>query len=392
LTRRRVGLLAWSLAALGFVLSIAAVILGLLPSRQPFEIEAFGFGLAIMAFPVVGSLIVSRQTDHPIGWLLVTAGLAGALTIFLTSYVSAFAILPGRVWLAWVAQWIWAAFLGPTVLILQLLPDGSVLTRRWRFVFWLTVGTLVVIALAVALIPGPLADYPHIKNPLGVKSLAGVLDVLSGIGWILLVAAISLSAISLIVRYRRSSGERRQQLKWVAFAAGLIGVGWVLAAFSFGVGLERLGAFLIGMGLLALPVALGIAILKYRLYDIDLVINRTLVYGLLTALLVGVYVVLAVGLGTAVRSVAEQENNSVVIAASTLAVAALFGPARRRIQAFIDRRFYRGKYDAARTLEAFSARLREEVDLDSLTGELLTVVRKTMQPAHASLWLREAPS
>ena len=372
------------------MLGIAAVILGLLPSRQPLEIEAFGFGLAIMACPVIGSLIVSRQTDHLIGWLLVTAGLAGALTVFLSSYVSAVDVLPGRTWLAWVAQWIWAAFLGPTILILQLLPDGFVLTRRWRFVFWLSVGALVVVALAPALLPGPLTDYPHIENPLGVESLARVLDVVSGIGWILLVAAISLSAISLIVRYRRSSGDRRQQLKWVAFAAGLFGLGFLLAAFSFGVGLERLGALMIGLGLLAIPVALGIAILKHRLYDIDLVINRTLVYGLLTAVLVGVYAVLAVALGAAVRSVADQENSSIVIAGSTLAVAALFGPARRRIQSFIDRRFYRRKYDAARTLDAFNTRLRELMDLESLKGELLQVVQETMQPAHASLWLREA--
>jgi hypothetical protein len=192
-----------------------------------------------------------------------------------------------------------------------------------------------------------------------------------------------------VARFRRALGDQRQQLKWLAFAAVLLAIGFLFT--GFGNVFFKEGSLLDLGGIVAvplIPIAIAIAVLKYRLYDVDLVINRTLVYGLLTALLIGVYVFVAVSLGAAVRSVTRQENNSLVIAASTLAVAALFGPARRRIQGFIDRRFYRRKYDAARTLEAFSSRLRDQVDLEALAGELVGVVRETMQPAHISLWLR----
>ena len=386
--RRTASFLAWLLFGVSLALSTAAVVLGTLPTRQPLEIEALGYGLAIMAFPVAGALIVSRQPGNLIGWLLIIGGLGGALNVFLSSYVSTFTVFPGRPWLAWIAQWIWAGFLAPTLLVLQLFPDGSVLTRRWRLVVWLSIGAFALVAAGTALSPGPFADYSHVRNPLGVEALRGTPIEDGGIAWTLVIAAIVLSAASLILRYRRSSGERRQQLKWVAYAAAVLATGWILAAFTFQIGLSVLGNILIGLGLLSLPISMGVAILKYRLYDIDLVINRTLVYGALTALLVGVYVGAAVGLGALVRSITGQQNNSLVIAASTLAVAALFGPARRRIQGFIDRRFYRRKYDAVRTLEDFSARLREQVELDSLARELLGVVRETMQPAHVTLWLR----
>lgn len=384
--------LAWLLFAVSVALSIAAVLLGTLPTRQPFEIEALGYGLAIMVFPATGALIVSRQRRSVIGWLLIIGGLGGALNVFLSSYVTTFSVLPGRQWLAWIAQWIWAGFLAPTLLVLQLFPDGSVLTRRWRLLVWLTLGAFALVALGMALSPGPFADYPHIRNPFGIEALRGTPIEDGGIAWTLVIAAIVLSAASLVVRYRRSSGERRQQLKWVAFAAAVLATGWILAAFTFQFGLSTLGNILIGLGLLALPISIGVAILKHRLYDIDLVINRTLVYGALTLMLGSVYVAGVVGLGSLVRSITGQKNNSLVIAASTLAVAALFRPARRRVQGFIDRRFYRRKYDAVRTLEDFSSRLREQVDLEALVGELVGVVQETMHPAHVSLWLPSVPS
>jgi hypothetical protein len=205
--------------------------------------------------------------------------------------------------------------------------------------------------------------------------------------------ATALSLLSLVLRFRRARGDERAQLKWFVFAGILFAAEIILETLSSEFGIlpripEGFSRFLFPVFVSFLPISAAIAILKYRLYDIDLVINRTLVYGLLTALIVGVYVLAAVGLGGAVRSVSGQENNSLVIATSTLAVAALFHPARRRIQGFIDRRFYRGKYDAARTLEEFNAKLREQVDLDSLADELVGVVRETMQPSHAFLWLR----
>jgi hypothetical protein len=205
----------------------------------------------------------------------------------------------------------------------------------------------------------------------------------------LLLAATVASAVGLVLRLLRAAGDERQQLKWLAFAAVFLAIGFMFTAIgeTF-VGESKITDLGVIIAVPGIPVAIAIAVLKYHLYDVDLVINRTLVYGLLTAVLAAVYLGGVVGLGSLARSLSDQANNSLVIAASTLAVAALFRPARRRIQGFIDRRFYRRKYDAAQTLEAFSARLREEVDLDSLAGELVGVVRSTMQPAHVSLWLR----
>jgi hypothetical protein len=231
-----------------------------------------------------------------------------------------------------------------------------------------------------------LFEHPDIRAPLAsLKVAEPVLELMGALGFFLWAGATLAAVVSLILRLRRAAGEQRLQIKWVAYAA-LTSVFVLVPIFS----LETPEPLIVveALAVLAIPTSVGVAILRYRLYDIDRIINRTLVYGALTALLVGVYVGAAVGLGMLVRSVTGQENNSLVIAASTLAVAALFGPARRRIQAFIDRRFYRGKYDAGRTLEAFSARLREEVDLDSLTADLVGVVRETIQPSHVSLWLR----
>jgi phosphotransferase system glucose/maltose/N-acetylglucosamine-specific IIC component len=197
-----------------------------------------------------------------------------------------------------------------------------------------------------------------------------------------ILASMLVCAAAAIARYRRSRGEERQQLKWFVFAAGIVAVTFVLSAFWTPAWFDPFTVALLG-----LYAAIAVAVLKYRLYDIDRVINRALVYAVLTAVLAGLYVGLAVGLGSLVG-----RDNSIVIAGSTLVVAALFRPARHRIQAFIDRRFYRRKYDAVRTLEAFTARLRDEVDLESLTGDLLVVVQETMQPAQASLWLRETVS
>ena len=230
-----------------------------------------------------------------------------------------------------------------------------------------------------------------IANPIGIDTFPPDFDENSVafqiFGGTLLLGLVA-ATFSIFLRFHRSRSEERQQLKWFAFAAALMPL-FLSVGIAFP-GLDETAAsqVLFGSAILGIPVSCGIAITRYRLYDIDRVINRTLVYAILTALLVGIYVGAAVGLGGLVRSVTGQENNALVIAASTLAVAALFGPARRRIQGFIDRRFYRRKYDAARTLEAFSAKLREEIDLDSLTGEIVGVVRSTMQPVHVSLWLR----
>ncbi len=225
-----------------------------------------------------------------------------------------------------------------------------------------------------------------ISNPIGLEALGNVEQSLAGsVLFVIFICSLAGAFASLVVRFRRSEGEERQQLKWFTYAGALA----TLLPITFGLPLPGVSSDLIFALVLAfLPIATGIAILKYRLYDIDVIINRTLVYGGLTATLALVYVAGVVVLGGSLRAVTGQTSNNVAVAASTLGVAALFGPARSRIQSFIDRRFYRRRYDAARTLESFSARLREEVELRTLTAHLLTAVRDTVQPAHVSLWLR----
>ena len=243
---------------------------------------------------------------------------------------------------------------------------------------------MLTLVLGYAFAPGPLEDYDRVVNPLGASGAVGdVTEVMLGLGFPMFALAAILSMASLVVRFRRSAGVERQQLRWMAAAATLVVLGWLLNALldqAFGIN----SAYFLPIVLLSLPVAAAVAVLRYRLYDLDLVVNRALVYGALTALLAGSYL----GLVLLLQEVLSPDSDFAV-AGSTLAVAALVRPARSRIQALVDRRFYRRRYDAAQTVEAFSGRLRDEVELDALSGELRGVVEETMQPAHVSLWLRE---
>jgi hypothetical protein len=272
-----------------------------------------------------------------------------------------------------------------------LFPTGRLLSSRWRPVAWSAAVILALQVLVLAVAPGPVAS--SITNPLGIQGAAGFLGLLQGIGIPLLMALMVASVASLILRFRRAVGEERQQLKWFAYSVALLAtsiiLGAILATFAPVPEIGSYGNPLQIIGVTAIPVATGIAVLKHRLFDIDLVINRTLVYGALTVSLAGIYVGTVVLLQWTLRSLAGGESQLAVVA-STLAVVALFHPLRRCIQSSIDRRFYRNKYDAARTLEAFNARLRDEVDLGSLTGDLVGVVRETVQPTRVSLWLRDS--
>jgi hypothetical protein len=248
---------------------------------------------------------------------------------------------------------------------------------------------LATLAFGSAFTPGPLSDYPEVTNPLGLAPLEGSVLEDGGVGWVLLPASVVISAVSIAVRYRRATGEERLQIKWLALAGVPLAIGWTTQnVMSSGGEPQLMFSYLVGItSLLGIPVAVGIAILKHHLYDIDLLINRTLVYGALTAMLVLVYLGGVVLLQQALRALTGHESQLAVVA-TTLTIAALFNPLRRRIQTFIDRRFYRRKYDARKTLEAFSTKLRDETDLDALNDDLVGVVRETMQPTHLSLWLR----
>jgi hypothetical protein len=367
------------------------------PEPDPFWLVALSSVLFLL-FPTVGALIASRRPDNAIGWLFCALGAVFAVGVAAEAY-STFVLarspssLPGEQVSAWLAEWTSdpALFVCGTFLLL-LFPDGRLLSPRWKWVGWLGVAGLVMFTPWNALRPGPLESNDAFTNPVGVSGVpANILERVGNTGGALLLAAVSASIVAVVLRFIRAKGEQRQQLKWFAYSATLAVGGFVLAGV-FGElrwdALNSVAWFLGVAGLFSLPIAVGTAILKYRLYDIDIIINRTLVYGALTVVLALVYVAGVFGVGGLLRDITGEERNNLVVAASTLAVAGLFRPARSRIQAFIDRRFYRSKYNATQTLEAFSARLRDEVDLDAMSGDLVEVVRETMQPSRVSLWLR----
>ena len=344
------------------------------------------------AFAVVGALLVAKRPTNAIGWIMAAVALMVSIFLAGDSYAAYTMVIRGQpdglaVVGAWIGGWYWYPLLVLVLVYLPLLfPEGRMPSRRWLPVAVLTgVGMLGMIVL------GALADSLHlneapgyrIDNPIGIEGLGYVEDLpVFGMLTGLLFFGIIGAAASVVVRFLRSRGIERQQMKWFVYAVAPM---LFIPTDGFLPGI--ISSVALGVVLIGLPTAIGIAVLRYRLYDIDILINRTLVYGSLTATLVGVYVGSIIVLQGLLRAFTGQESQLAIVA-STLAVAALFNPLRRRIQGFIDRRFYRRKYDASKTLESFSAKLRDETDLEALNYELVGVVRETMQPAHVSLWLR----
>ena len=383
----------WALAVLGLASGGVWTFLNRHVPREHPVVVGVAFALVALTLATVGALVSSRRPDNPIGWIFLGVAVAFGVGWFADGY-AAYTLLnqPGALptgrFFAWLAHFVIEGsglLFGPLVFVILLFPDGRLPSRRWRGVAWLATVVAVLFQLATAIEPGVLPGFPGVENPLGVGFVGLIVRAAKAPLFLVFLGAFLAAAASLVLRFRRSRGAERQQLKWFVAAGIFLALALSPAAFWW-FGGRTAGETAVGLlfvfALATIPGAVGIAILRYRLYDIDRIINRTLVYAALTALLAAVYAGVAVGLGTVVG------ESSVVVAASTLLVAALFRPARRRVQGLIDRRFYRQKYDAARALEAFAARLRDEVDLDSLTGDLVGVVRDTMQPAHASLWLR----
>jgi hypothetical protein len=339
----------------------------------------------------VGALVASRRPRHRVGWLLVALGLSNAASGLAFSYsryglVARPGALPAAGYLAGFANGAVFLSLSLTGFVLLLTPTGKLPSPRWRWWARVQVAALVVAFLTSALAPMPLyPEYPEIGNPLGVAALAdGPLTAAFPVGALLILAGLMAGAVSLLSRFRRAHGLERLQLRWLAMGAALAAVALLVALTALVV--EGDGVVLqaaVGICVALLPLATGAAILRYRLYDLDRIISRTLAYGLLTVLLGLGYAGVVLGLGRLLP-----QGSSLAVAAATLAVAAVFQPARRRIQQTVDRRFNRRRHDAGQTIAAFSARLRDQVDLDTLTAELLTVVDQTMQPTQASLWLR----
>jgi len=404
--------LAWSLAALCVALFLASVALWFLLVRSDQASGSLGADLTVaglllylpfLAFPIVGALIASGRPENPIGWILLADGLLWML-VSVTDFYGVYGLaLPGSVPFPLVMgglnNWLWVPAVGlfGTYLLL-LFPDGRLPSGRWRPLAWLSGAVIVLASIGVMLAPGPLQELGGVRNPFGIEGVSWLWKAGTAI-LLMLPLCMLASASSLMMRYRRSGGEVREQIKWIAFAASVVvivyllavvasfvvpSVTWFVAASPLWLNILDYAAL---VSLTVVPIAVGFAVSKYRLYDIDIIINRTLVYGSLTATLIAVYFGGIVVLQRVFVLLTGQQSTLAVVA-STLMIAALFNPLRRRIQSFIDRRFYRRKYDAAKTLEVFSAKLRDETDLKVLSDDLVSVVRETIQPAHVSLWLR----
>jgi hypothetical protein len=393
---RAAALMAWSACVVSLTLTALSFLLLALNLSHP-DVPIYPYWvedtLLAVGYSTVGAVVASRRPQNPIGWILCAIGLSWGLDHFNSEYViytlqAAPGTLPGGEVAAWFSTWPWVPGLGLFVFMALLFPNGQLLSSRWRPFAWLSVLVVAVGTIMSAFSPGPILGL-NVPNPLGIEGLPNAYEQLQA----LMFALILIASASLLVRLHHARGVERQQIKWVAYAGALSASASLLYFTAFEAmdvrWLELVGKVPALVGILGIPTAVGIAILRYRLYEIDLLINRTLVYGTLTALLAVVYfsgVATTQAIFHALTGQEEQPQLAIVV--STLVIAALFNPLRRRIQGFIDRRFYRSKYDAAKTLEAFSTKLRDETDLDALNAELVGVVRETMQPAHVSLWLR----
>jgi hypothetical protein len=390
------GRLAWGLFGLAVLLVVPGPVL---QTALEWQDEAdLVFLVAFVALQLgtagAGAVIASRLARNPVGWCFLAMGVGMALAISSSVYAelgidTRHGPLPADDVAAWFSNWIFIPVIfGVPLYLLLVFPDGRFLSPRWGRV---GIGLAAVVALAsvaLAFKPGEIEPI-GLENPLAFGGTAGeLMTALDSLTNVLALPGFGLAVAGLVVRFRRSRGVERQQLKWFTYVAAFVGIGLAGSILVPG-GWPADLLFFVGLAALAgLPVAASMAILRYRLYEIDVVINRTLVYAALTATLAGAYLGCVLLLQLALSPLTEESD--LAIAGSTLAVAALFLPARTRIQAAVDRRFYRRRYDAARTLEGFGSRLRDQIELDALGGELRQVVAETMQPAHVSLWLRKA--
>ena len=393
--------IAW-LVLLGCIGIIAAALVLLAPiagTPQGYWVLTTSF----LAFPAVGALIVSRRPGNTIGWIFCAIGLGTAMTSFTAGYVQHTLAAHADAQLATgiidaLGNGAWPLNIGMGSLLLFLFPDGKLPSPRWRPAFWLDVVCIVSMILAGALQPGALESNGKVVNPIGIPGAGPLLDAVKNGAQTLFLVSVLAAIISVIVRYRHAAGVQRKQIKWFAYGAALIALIFtatvVIAPAVTPSNQDPSNSFVsnlgFSLGFVMLPIGAGVGVLRYRLYDIDVIINRTLVYGSLTVLLAAIYFAGVVGTQALVNAFSGQpkQQSPVAIVATTLLIAALFNPLRKRIQTFIDHRFYRRKYDAARTLARFGETLRSEVELDALRAHLLATVDETMQPAHVSLWLR----
>ena len=399
MTVRTVRLVSWMALTVTILLILGRIYLSILNREAPgaagVVVDVLLDLVVLLGFVALGLLVAYRRPGNPIGWIIAGVGVTAVASEFLQSYgIYALFTEPGRFpggeTSAWLSNLIFipVLFAAPAMLFL-LFPNGNLPNRRWWVVFWLVILTTCSTMAGNAFNP-TLNDAPFkgVDNPLVVDPPRALFETLSNIGWPGMAASLLLAAVAMILRLRRSRGVERQQLKWIAAAAAVLPLASAAGVISYYLGYEAVGGLLATFSFLPVLFAAGYAVLRYRLYDIDLLINRTLVYGALTMMLALVYFGGVAGLQRLLAPVTGQDSQLAIVA-STLAIAALFNPLRRRMQRFIDRSFYRSKYDARETLEAFSTRLRDETNLDHLSRDLVGVVRETVQPEHVSLWLRQ---
>jgi hypothetical protein len=396
---RAKGRLAWIVWTVVLLLFVAAGVMLVASGRRLGiwdRISTFiALGTFVFAFASVGALIASRRQSNPIGWLSLVVALAFALATCAFAYTELGTdgtVLPGAAYAAWLATSGWlVGLVVPATFVLLLFPNGRLVDGRWRVVAIAASAGLAGAIVNQSLTPGMLGGTRRsFENPFGVPALEPVLGVIGAFAVVAILVSAAGSIAALLVRFRHGTEVERRQIKWLLYAGAFPPLAWVVGLIlemflGSSESVTNVTNALLSVAVAAIPIAIGVAILKHRLYDIDLIINRTLVYGALTALLAAAYFGIVVLLQGLVPGAGDSE---VTVAGSTLAVAALFRPLRARVQAFIDRRFYRRRYDAQRTIESFAARLRDEVDLDQLSLSLVGVVRDTMQPTHASLWMR----
>jgi hypothetical protein len=349
--------------------------------------DAVAYVLGSLSAATVGAVLASRRPRHPVGWLLLALGLLVVAAGVATGYARYGLLvrpgtLPGAVYAA-AYNSVGLLPIAPCLgFILLLTPTGSLPSPRWRW--WARTAAAAPLVAVVSLVLLPFAQpYQSVANPLAVAALTNPLEAIAAVTLVVTGLAILVAAWSLVVRFRRARGLERQRLHWVALAAVLTAIVVLAIVALMAAGIDAPIDWLLGVCMVLLPLAIGAAILRYRLYDLDRIISRTLAYGALTVLLGGGYAGVVLGFGQLLG-----RNSSLVVAGATLAVAAVFQPARRRVQVAVDRHFNRRRYNAARTIQAFSARLRQEVDLDTLAAELMSVVDRTMEPTTVSLWLR----
>jgi hypothetical protein len=349
------------------------------------------FALFAAAYVLVGGLVSARRPDNPVGWLMLSIGALLTAPLTLGTYAG-YVLLERPSWplgltAAWVTTWIWLPAFCGIVLLILIFPRGQLVGP---FRVWTARGVViagVVVTVAAALTPGPMDGFGAVRNPYGMDSWSDQIAMVVDVSGTAVVAAFVMALASIFVRLRRAQGDEAQQLKWFAYGAFLMMVAQVPNFLPVGLGDTWVGLFGLVVSLVSLPAAIAVAILRHRLYDIDVVIKRTLVYGSLTVLLAVTYLSLVLALRLLLDPLIG--DSQLAVAASTLVVAALFRPLRSRIQRVVDRHFYRSRYDAARTVATFSEDLRHEVDLAEVEADLCLVVREAMQPSHVSLWLRD---